>query len=82
MNQMDRLKNFWESNRKVLMTVIVSVLSVFFVASIILAVFIGGEFMPDEESASVKGALKITEEGSRKRRRGQYSRTSGRLIRL
>ena len=63
MNQMDRLKNFWESNRKVLMTVIVSVLSVFFVASIILAVFIGGEFMPDEESASVKGVLKITEEG-------------------
>ncbi len=63
MNQMDRLKNFWESNRKVLMIVIVSVLSVCFVASIILAVFIGGEFMPDEESASVKGVLKITEEG-------------------
>lgn len=61
MEQVSKLKSFWEKNQKWLKIVIAVVLALCFVGSIILSVFIGGEFKPVEEDLSVKGTMKIVE---------------------
>ena len=61
MKTIEKLNSFWESNRKVLTIVIASALAVLFAGSILLAVFVGGEFKPAEVEQTVKGRLIINE---------------------
>lgn len=53
-----QVKEFWTKNQKVLTIVLAAVLAVLFIGSILLAVFIGGEFTQEEEApVTTKGKL-------------------------
>ena len=61
MEQTAKLKSFWDKNQKWLKIVIAAVLALCFVGSIILSVFIGGEFKPVEQVKTVKGKMVLVE---------------------
>ncbi len=59
-----KLKSIWENNRKTVIIIASSVLAVLFIGSILLAVFVGGEFKKEEViTYDVKGAISIVKPG-------------------
>lgn len=59
-----KLKSVWGKNRKTMIIVIAFVLSALFIGSLLLAIFIGGEFKKDEViTYTVKGAMGIEKPG-------------------
>ena len=65
MSQTENIKGFWERFRKPICAVIIAVVSLLFIGSLFLAVFIGGELTPESETVATKGLLRIDE--------GEYS---------
>lgn len=58
MKPIAQAKDFWDKNRKVLTVVIGTVLAVLFIGSILLAVFMGGEFTKEPEApVTAKGKI-------------------------
>lgn len=64
MKQFAQVENFWFENQKWLKIVIPCVLAVLFIGSLLLAIFIGGEFSQSDNNdvTTVKGILKIDAE--------------------
>ena len=59
MSQLENIKNFWANNRKWINIVLAAVVSLLFIGSILLAVFIGGELKSGEQLATTKGLLRV-----------------------
>lgn len=60
MSFFEKAKGFYESKKKPIIAIGSSVLAVLFVASVVIAVFCGGEFTKkDEKKKEVKGLLQI-----------------------
>lgn len=64
MKQFAQVENFWFENQKWLKIVIPCVLAVLFIGSLLLAIFIGGEFSQSDNNdvTTVKGILKLDAE--------------------
>lgn len=60
MSQMDA-KSSRDNSRNVLKVVLAVVVGLLFVGSILLAVFIGGEFAPEANAVSTKGLIRLTD---------------------
>lgn len=59
MEQLAKIRSFWENNRKLLQIVIAAVLAVCFIGSVLLAIFCGGEFASVAETSDVKGLMRL-----------------------
>ena len=50
---------FWSKNKKILTIVLSALLALCFIGSILIALFIGGEFSPDDSGVKVKGMMQF-----------------------
>ena len=67
MNTFTKLKSIWDNHKKTVIIVASSVFAVLFIGSILLAVFIGGEFKKEEViTYDVRGAMTIVKPGDYK----------------
>lgn len=59
-----KLKSIWENNRKTVIIAVSSVLAALFIGSILLAIFVGGEFKKEEViTYDVRGSINIVKPG-------------------
>ena len=63
MKQFEKVLNFCENHKKILLISCSAVLSVLFIVSILIAVFSGGEFAETSKTVEVKGLLQLNETG-------------------
>ena len=54
-----KVAGFWSKNKKILTIVISALLAVCFIGSVLLAVFIGGEFSPEDAGVKAKGMMQF-----------------------